>query len=163
MSEYTLQIIATILMAFLSAFCYRLGGLGKDQAKQQIPWCPAWLINSKTRDVGCSLLTIIWVYLFCPHVAWYLYLLSFGLMWGALSTYWDFINGEDNFWLSGFGVGLAMFPIAIGSGQWVGFGVRAVVLAVLMGAWCIIFKNDWVEELGRGAFKVSTLPLLLIR
>ncbi len=163
MGEYGLQIIATILMSCISAVAYRLGGLSKEQAKKQIPWIPAWLINSKTRDVGCSLLTIIWVYLFCPHVAWYLYLLSFGLMWGALSTYWDFINGEDNFWLSGFGVGLALFPIAIGSGQWVGFGVRAVVLAVLMGAWCIIFKNDWVEELGRGAFIVLTLPLLLIR
>jgi hypothetical protein len=155
-------ILATILLAVLSAFAYRLGGLSKEQAKQQIPWCPSWLINSKTRDIGCSLIVIGWMLMFYPHVAWYWYLLSFGAMWGALSTYWDFINGEDNFWLHGFGIGLALLPIAIGSGHWFGFGVRAVALAVLVGTWCAIFKNDWVEECGRGAFIVLTLPILLI-
>lgn len=152
------MIITTILLSLLSGFLYRLGGLSKEQAKKQIPWCPSWLINTKTRDVGCSVLAIAWMAIYCP-TAWYWYLLAFGAMWGALTTYWD-ITGRDNFYLHGFGIALAFVFLA--NGHWLGFGIRAVTLAVLMGAWCAIFKNDWVEECGRGAFIVLTLPLMLI-
>lgn len=156
------MILSTIILSNISGFFYRLGGLSKEQARQQIPWCPSWIINSKTRDVGCSLLTVLWMILFYPHVHWYVHLISFGLMWGALSTYWDFLNGKDNFWLHGWGIGLACLAYAIDSGLWIGFGVRAFALAVLMGVWCAIFKNDWIEEYGRGAFVIATLPILLI-
>lgn len=162
MGEYGLQIIATILMSCLSAFCYRLGGLGKDQAKQQIPWCPAWLINTKTRDVGCSLLAVLWMFLFFPRVEWFLYLISFGLLWGALSTYWDFFTGDDIFLLHGVGIGLALLPVVTGVDFHRGFSILMLVMPLLMEIWCRVFKNDWVEELGRGAFIVATLPLLLI-
>ncbi len=156
------MIATTIILAVLSGFLYRLGGLSKEQARQQIPWCPLWIINSKTRDVGCSLLAVLWMILFHPHVHWYVHLIYFGLMWGALSTYWDFLNGKDNFWLHGFGVGVAFIFYAIATGDWIGFSVRCLALAILMGAWCAIFKNDWIEEYGRGAFVIATLPILLI-
>lgn len=156
------MIIATILLSALSGFLYRLGGLSKEQAKQQIPWCPLWLINTKTRDVGCSLIAVGWMLLYFPKMDWFIYLISFGLMWGALTTYWDFINGDDNFWLHGFGIALAFLPFAIVSGDWLWFAARCLALAVLMGGWCAVFKNDWVEELGRGAFIVLTLLILLI-
>lgn len=156
------MILTTIFMALISGFLYRLGGLSKEQAKQQIPWCPSWLINSKTRDIGCSVLAVGWMFLFLPKFEWYIYLISFGLMWGALSSYWDFINGDDNFWLHGFAVAFSFISFPISDGEWVGFGVRCIALAVLMGGWCAIFKNDWVEELGRGAFIVATLLILLI-
>lgn len=74
-----------------------------------------------------------------------------------------FINkGKDSFLMHGFGVAFALIPFAIVSGDWLWFGVRCLTLAVLMGAWCAIFKNDWVQECGRGAFIIATLLILLI-
>lgn len=156
------MIISTILLSALSAFLYRLGGLSKEQAKQQIPWCPSWLINSKTRDVGCSLIAVGWMLLFYPRMEWFVYLISFGLTWGALSTYHDYINGKDNFWLHGLGVALAFVPFSMDVDWILGLALRCLALAILMGAWCAIFKNDWIEELGRGAFIIATLLILLI-
>lgn len=156
------MVFETIALSALSAFLYRLGGLSKEQAEDQIPWCPEWLINTKARDIGCSLIATFWMMAFYPQVAWYWHILAFGAMWGALTTYWDFVTGDDNFWLSGLGVSFAYLPYAIGSGDWIGFAIRCLALAVLMGAWCAIFKNDWVEESGRGAFIIATLPILLI-
>lgn len=155
-------ILITVLFILMSGFLYRLGGLSKEQAKEQIPWCPSWLINSKTRDIGCPLACIGWMLLFFPSTVWYWHLIAFGLMWGSLTTYWDFINGDDNFWLHGFGVGMAYLPYCLDADLILGGILRAIALAILMGAWCAIFNNDWVEELGRGAFIVATLPILLI-
>ena len=152
----------TILFTLLSACMYRLGGLGKDQAKQQVPWVPQWLLNSKTRDAGCSALAVLWMALFFPKVPWYCYVVSFGETWGMLTTYWDKVFLEDNFYAHGFTIGIAFFMFSIFGGHWIGFAIRAVVTGVLMGGLCQVTKNDWVEELGRGAFIIVTLPLMLI-
>ena len=68
---------------------------------------------------------------------------------GALSTYWDKLFGFDNFWFHGFMVGIAFFPVAIATGNWVMFGWHSLVLAVWMGGWSAIFGNAHVEEAGR--------------
>jgi hypothetical protein len=102
---------------------------------------------------------------FYPTVQWYNHLIAFGLMFGALTTYWDSFppnKGKDNFWMHGFFIGLAYVPYAISTGDFWGWVIRACVLAILMGGWCAYFGNVDVEEYGRGAFIGLTLPLLLL-
>lgn len=71
--------------------------------------------NTKYRDVGCSLIIIFhYCLLFgINYHFWYIYLIIFGLQWGALSTYGDTLFGYDNFWFAGFICGLAFLPITI--------------------------------------------------
>lgn len=155
-------VIVTAIASVVSALFYRWGGLSKEEAAQNWPWVPQWLINSKTRDVGCSLLTVGWMLLFYPTVDWWCYLVAFGISWGMLTTYWDFLFGYDNFYAHGFGVALALLPFAILTGMWIGFAIRLVVLSLAMGIWSQQTGNADAEELGRGAVIVLSLPLALV-
>lgn len=153
--------IMVVLFTILSAFLYRIGGLSKDSAKKYFPWFPQILVRSCTRDLGCSLLVISWALMFLPIVAWWRYLIAFILTYGALTTYWDdspinWMKGEDNYYLHGFFIGLAFFPISF---TWLMFA-RAVVLGLFMGLWCGIFKDDFTEEFGRGGSIIATLPII---
>jgi hypothetical protein len=76
-------------------------------------------------------------------------------MGGAFSTYWDWINGKDNFWLHGFFVGLSIFPFVFFGLAWWIVLLQAVVSAVAMGVWSLLIGTDYVEEMGRGA--IATL------
>jgi hypothetical protein len=80
----------------------------------------------------------------------------------SLTTYLDSIFGYDNFWAAGFLVGLGALPFIWAGVAWWVILIRAVLLGVLWGGWCKLFGNDIVEECGRGAFIVLTLPILLI-
>lgn len=153
----------TILATVVSALCYRLGGLGAD-GKVRFPVIPKWMFDTKIRDVGCSLIATAWMYWFYPvHPQhWVVYLISFGLMWGALTTYWDSLFGYDNFWAHGFGIAFAFLPYFIYTGEWIGFIVRCAALTILCGGISKLSGNDDVEELGRGASIAVTLPLFLI-
>jgi hypothetical protein len=92
---------------------------------------------------------------------WWTYLFSFGLMWGALSTYWDEVFGYDNHYAHGFGVGLACFPIMLYT-EPVALGVRVVVLAAAMGIWSGIVGHAEREELGRGFVIPLSLALVWV-
>jgi len=83
-------------------------------------------------------------------------------MFGALTTYWDDLFGEDNFFIHGGAVAFAYLPYAIivGSISWLAFSVRVTALALSMGLWRKYFSNAVVEEAGRGAFIILTLFLL---
>lgn len=82
-------------------------------------------------------------------------------MFGALTTYWDDLFGEDNFFIHGGTVAFAYLPYAIvGSISWLAFSVRVTALALSMGLWRKYFSNAVVEEAGRGAFIILTLFLL---
>jgi len=140
------MIIWTVISSLISSVVYRLGGIGNP-------------FPSKIRDWGCTLISLIWCVKFLPQVDWWWYLLSFILSWLALTTYHDW-TGTDNFYLHGFFIGLALLPITYH--LWVLCLIRAVVLGLAMGLWCKVFKNDIVEECGRGAFIIITLPILLI-
>ena len=181
------MIIWTLIFACISAICYRLGGLSKEQAKRDLPFIPSWLINGKIRDIGCTLLTLLWLYLFLPLTFWG-YIVSGILMFLALTSYWDesdyewknkickkinWMFPEDNFYLHAFFIALALFPILF-KGHILGFLLRCVILSISMGIWChmlpkskiervrIFFSNDYSQELFRGASVVLSLPLLLI-
>ena len=141
-------IIVTLIAAVLSAVLYRLGGYGRP-------------FDTKYRDLGCPLVALIWMLLYLPS-PWWAHFIAFGLLFGALTTYWDRLFGYDNFYMHGAMCGLAYFPYAIASGDWWQLGARCVVLGVFMGLWCKFHAVDTIEEGGRGASIILTLPLLLI-
>ena len=150
------------IAAIVNAFLYRFGGCSIAEGNQKYPWVPSWMFNSKTRDVGVSLVTLGWLAACYPTVAVWAYPVTFGASWGSLSTYWDFLFGFDNFWMHGFMIGLAKFSFAICTGMWIGFAIHCVVLALAMGMVSAFSGNVDVEELGRGAATGATLPLMLI-
>ena len=111
------------------------------------------------RRIGCSIIAVV---AFCIVFGfqmkfWWVYLIMFGLHWGAFSTYHDYLS-EDNFWVSGFVVGLALLPsLFIGHFLWF-ILIRSFVLAVIWG--CLnkylpqrvfIWRKDVAEEFLRYA------------
>lgn len=161
------MILWTIVLGLLSGVLYRLGGLSKWQAKRDMPWLPSFVVNSKTRDIGCVVLTGVWLYNFSVVGVWFGQVLAGLLMVAGLTTYWDespinWDKPEDNFFLHGIIIGLALVPMGISTGLWGWMIVRAVTLGILMGVISSVSKNDYVEEIGRGAVIIWTLPLLTI-
>lgn len=155
----------TLVLAVLSALLYRLGGMSKVDATRYAPWkwMPQWAVNTKARDIGCSLIACVWIAFVFPGLAWWIHLLSFAFVFAALTTYWDdMFNGVDNFYVHGLGIALAYTPYGLAASMGMGFTLRCIVLAVAMGVLCKYSSNDYVEECGRGALIILTLPLLLI-
>jgi hypothetical protein len=145
MAQEEMKILITIVLSVLAAILYRMGGSGR--------------YPRQARMVGVPLVSILAMLVLGIH-SWWL-LLCMGIMVGAISTYWDFINGSDSFWLHGLFVGLAMLPL-IGVVHWYAIIIRSLVLATFMGAWCKGWSWDIAEETGRGFSIVATMPLLLI-
>lgn len=150
-----------IPLTILSAVLYRLGGWG-GEGRERFPNLPEWVFNTKARDVGCALVTFAGYTIYSSFlgVPWFIHLLCFLLLFGSLTTYWDWITGKDNFWLHGLACGLAYVPYGFYTGDWTQIITRCFVLAVLMGGISLISGNDVVEETGRGASLIITLPLL---
>jgi hypothetical protein len=148
-----------LVASIASGILYRCGGAGKPY-------------NTKYRDLGVP--TVATLYLLTLGLksslwgVWGLlgaYLVAFGLLFGALTTYWKKKGAPALWWnwlLTGLGYSLAALPIAFVTGHWVGFGIRCFVLTGLTVLWSEIIDNVVVEEFGRGFLIVSTLPLLLI-
>jgi len=151
--------ILIILLSVVSAILYRLGGASKEDREKEFPWLPfkPW----KSRDFFGSLVAIGAGLLVGLHAPWWAFLISFGLMWGATSTYWDEVFGYDNHYAHGLGIGLAMLPVAFYSDPFA-LAIRAIVLAVTMGVWSKINGKANIEELGRGALISLTFLILLL-
>jgi len=152
---------ATLIpLAIVSSILYRLGGASKLDAKKEFPWVADWFVNlPKKRDIGCGLCCLIYMLKF--NVPWWVHLVSLLLLWGALSTYWDWLfNDVDNFFMHGLGCAFAYSGYAIYTKDYSGFGFRCLALAVSMGVLCNVFKKPIVEEMGRGSLLVLTLALL---
>jgi hypothetical protein len=148
-----------ILMSFISGLFYRLGGWGQE-GRDQFPKLPGWFFDTKVRDIGCAALVTYAVKMTVP-APWWVYSLSFLLLFGALTTYWDWLFGEDTFWFHGLACGAALLPLAIvGTGVWEGVLVRAVILACFMGILSAVAGDDFIEEFGRGFSLVITILLL---
>ncbi len=153
-----------ICLSILSMLAYRAGGMGVEPETNP-KWIPKWMRHSWVRDWLCPLFVLGCFYIFASPLSslgWAGLLISYGLLGGALTTYFDKWFGFDNFWFSGFMCGLAAIPLMLcGISLWL-ILTRAMVLAICWGAWCAIFGKDTTEEYGRGGFLVATLPLLLI-
>lgn len=147
-------------LAILSALFYRIGGMAKGVWK----WLPNFVFNTKVRDVGCAIVCMIATrFALDIHAPWYAYLLTGALVFGALTTYWDKLTGEDNFFLHGAGCGLAFVPCAIwGPLDWAAVLFYAVTTGLGMMAISAASENDFIEEFGRGALLIICLPALLL-
>lgn len=126
-----------LLGAVLSAILYRMGGSDK------------W--NTKWRDIGCPLVLLgLVIALFGFKMAfWWVYAITFSLSWGALTTYWDWLFGYDNFYAHGFGCGLAALLLCFVIPWWIVL-IRLTICIVGMGLWSKLIKRDVPQECGRG-------------
>ena len=155
--------VGIIVLSVVSAILYRLGGASKEDQDKEFPWIPDWFKSlPKKRDVGCTLCALGSVALINHTAPWWVWVLSFGMLWSGLSTYWDFLFGdEDNFWMHGFMCGLAfiLFGMTIG---WLWVALRCVILAVLVGGWSALIGDAKWEEMGRGFLLTSSVLLFLL-
>jgi hypothetical protein len=109
--------------------------------------------DTKYRDVGCPLVLLgLVIALFGFKIGYiWAYLVTFGLSWGALTTYFDWLFGYDNFFMHGLACGIAAFPLCMVIPWWIVL-IRTIICMVGMGLWSKFWGNDVIEELGRGAF-----------
>ena len=148
-----------ILLSISSAVLYRFGGSAK-----QGNWLD-FFRNKLTRRLGCSLIQFIAIFFVLKISApWWIHLLIAGITYGFLTTYWDFLNGKDNHYLHGFGIGLAILPLVIiGSISWVSFFLHLFTITMFMGIWSSKHTNDNVEEYGRGSSILWSLLILFLK
>lgn len=129
-----MEIIILILLSILSGILGRMGGAGKSGQ-----WYDK-ILNTRWRDAGCGFCVILaWILLFGFNLNyWYIYIIVFGLQWGAFTTYWDKLFKFDNLGFSGFIVGLAALPLSIiQHDSLVWLIVRAFILG---GIWFVLNK-----------------------
>jgi hypothetical protein len=119
--------------------------------------------NTKFRDLGVPLCLTIALLILDVKAPWWAFLLAFGAVFGALTTYYDELFGYDNLWFSGLIVGIASFPITLFTATghlW----IRAVGLALIWGILNKYLPNikrrDVVEEFLRYFCVVATAFLL---
>jgi hypothetical protein len=140
---------------------YRMGGAGPADLQSEWGWVPTFIRKfPKKRDAGCGACVIAGLLIVGTTAPWWALFLAWGCMWGALSTYHDYITGDDNHYLHGLVIGLAVLLPLIWFGQGIALGIYAVALAVTMGLWSGFVGNATWEELGRGFLMPSTLMIL---
>ena len=146
-----MKIILWLGLSILSGVLYRIGGTSKGTL---------W------RDIGCSLTTLVACLILGLYVGFtaslVAYLITFGLSWGALASYWGQDEKKFGYFWHGLGLSLAALPIAFITGHWIGFVIRSVVLTGLIVLVSEKFGNVILEEGSRGMLICLTLPLLLI-
>jgi len=133
------------LLVFLAVCCfssilYRAGGSGNYPRQLRVVGCPFILM-------GLVLLTIP-IQLTIVNLS--LLILTLGLSIGAISTYWDWLFGYDNFFAHGLGCSLATIPLYwVGVPWWI-LLIHGVICTLGMGLWSKLIGNDVLEECGRG-------------
>jgi hypothetical protein len=113
-----------------------------------------WLRKSWCRDWLLPALFLITVLLFWRPsylMDWVMLLPYYALSGGALSTYWDFLFGEDNYYAHGFGCGLAGFALVTFVPWWI-LTLRLIICTVGMGVFSKLINFDELEEKVRGVF-----------
>jgi len=147
----TVQMII-IVLSFISAILYRLGGEFK----------------TLYRDLGCSLVTSTAIQILANDFTLKFILANFismGLLYGSLTTYCK-IKGQEARWYNWLCTGLlyslSAFPVCVVSGLWFGLLCRTFVLSASVMFISEMSDSVWVEECGRGGLLVLTLPLLWV-
>lgn len=147
-------ILSFICLTAISGFLYRLGG-----TKHGTLW----------RDMGVTVCFVLGLY-FIGYTD-FLYIAAL-LMFASLTTYnkWlgKLFGRKDNevhaegWAMTGFTYGLCALPTIFGTGDWKGFLIRLAVCTVFTCIWSEVIGDVKLEEGGRGAIIVGSLPLLLI-
>jgi len=157
-------IIYILILSFLSAQLFRLGGSAKNGS---------WLDfakNTRTRDAGCPLtfLVAFWGVFGLKMGDWWVYLLTFGLSWGAMSTYFSFlINPPDDvtmieWFFTGLFYGLSALPLIWADVHWYAIIGRAIVLGLAIMWLRIRTGKDFKEEKGSGFLYILSTFILKI-
>lgn len=151
-----LKMLSVLGLTFIAGLLYRMGGSGD--------------YDTKARDIGCSICMVLTIALL--GLWHWSVLICFFLMFGAMTTYWGFVNKwfgkstKDKYWwnwmLTGIGYSLAMLPLAIATDHYQGFLVRTFVCTLLITLWSEVTGNVKYEEGGRGGINNVTLILLLV-
>ena len=144
--------LVVLILSLCGGLLYRLGG---EKG-----------FNTKIRDFGCPVIaTLIMFYLGFVMSIW-CWILTFGLMFGAMTTYCKIGKQEDVYWynwlLTGLLYGLTLILYVWQSGHWMGFWIRTGILTVFIPVWSELIDDVWWEEGGRGTAFCLTVPLLLI-
>ena len=141
-----MTVILVLLASILSGIFYRAGGSGNYPRQARI--------------VGVAILTCLTLIALGIYTWWLI--LVMGLSCGALASSWQQDEKKWGFWAHGLGLSLALLPIAFVTHHWLGFGIRTIVLTTFITLWSQFTKWDILEESGRGAGIILSLPLLLI-
>jgi hypothetical protein len=110
---------------------------------------------------GVSLLTLL-LYWQPQGLEWLWVALFYVANGGALTTYWDWLSGYDNFYAHGLAIGLSALFLAFAEVGLVPVLLRSVVIMSAMGAWSDKEGNADIEEFGRGFICTATIPILWI-
>jgi len=145
-----MTIFFVVALAILTAILYRMGG--SDEYPKAV------------RRFGCPITVLASLYILGIHGPWWAYLVSYLALYGALTTYHDYLtdDGSENWicWLmTGLVYGLAMFPFFA---LWKMVLARSLVLAVFTCIWSEGQSDPVWEELGRGFLLGITIPILII-
>jgi len=147
------KILCWAIACVVSAILMRAGGMDKLSTSNP-KWMPMWLRKSWCRDWLLPALFLITVLLFWRPsylMDWVMLLPYYALSGGALSTYWDFLFGEDNYYAHGFGCGLAGFALVTFVPWWI-LTLRLIICTVGMGVFSKLINFDELEEKVRGVF-----------
>lgn len=124
--------------------------------------------HKQIKRIGIPLTTLFTMWFLGMDMQWYYWLLTAGLSYFAMTTYWSTVSEPDDdvegleWALTGLTYGVALFPYAFASGHFFGWGIRTVALSLIIWLWSIKFGNVFVEGFGRGFFIVASLPILLL-
>jgi len=127
-------LILVILNSILCAFLGRMGGSGN--------------YPRQTRIIGIPFFCCLQAYLMGMHQIVPLIAL-FGLLVASVSTYWDFLLKEDNFFVHGFFIGLSLGSITYVTHQWWMLFIIIPVFTLWIGIWSEKVWNVVWEEAGR--------------
>ena len=92
-----MKYLAIAILSIIAAWLYRWGG---QEGK-----------SGRWRDAGVPLCGLLGMLILGVKIPWWLIPVPYGLMWLALTTYYDDIFGYDNYWVHGFGVAAAYLPL----------------------------------------------------
>lgn len=160
-----IKLVIVLVASVLCGVFYRMGGAKgystffRDAGSALCMVGCAVLLGGIPGSMANGDVTFIWGILMT--------LASFGLTWGALSTYRYFLKKPENYtcWyylMHGFFVALALTPWAWAAGEWLFLIVRCVACAALVGLWSGLVRWDVLEEWGRGFVMCSTISLLAV-
>jgi hypothetical protein len=147
--------ISLIFFSTLSTVLYRIGGtqLGTKYRDWGVPTCMIWFFISQ--GIKHWSLVLCWLLMFFAQTTYNKWAHKFFLK----------DKSNDVKWIDWFFTGLAysfcMLPYALAIGNVHGFILRGVVVTVFVTLWSEFIGNATIEEMGRGAVQVGTLPLLI--
>ena len=147
--------VTAVILSIVGGIVYRLGGTSRGTL---------W------RDSGVPSCMAAY-FAITGHWHWVL-ILCFGLTYASQTTYNKWaqrligVKTNDVMWVgwivTGLAFSFALLPYAWATGHWTGFLWRTLIVTGFTVAWSEFIGWDDMEEGGRGAIQIITLPLLVL-